>query len=301
MHPRATPLIHHATSPRPRSPRRAAAPWPKEPTISRCALPPPRDASIGRPRVNHARVHLVNDRLPHEASGCRHRRAHYMPCPGKSKSRHGRLALLPHSSCAAHTGTRSPSTSPQTTAVQAPLWSLQMALKQHRALPGSTDGPYEPTREHHHATSPPPRSPRRAATPLALEHTLQRCAPSPPRCASIGRPRVNHTRVHLVQDRLPHVAHDADAVTAAPTTCHIKASQTHGTACSPSFRTPAAPLEPACAVSTPVLVLLAPILPRVQSARPLGPHCGRPFYRALRHSARPAPASRGGRAAPPAY
>jgi len=33
-------------------------------------------------------------------------------------------------------------------------------------------------------------------------------------------------------------------------------------------------------------------------ARPLGPHCGRPFYRAIRHSARPAPASS---AAPPAY
>jgi len=82
-----------------------------------------------------------------------------------------------------------------------------MALKQHCALPRSTDEPSEPTREQHHATSPPPpRSPRRAATPLTLEHTLQRCAPSPPRDASIGRPRVNHTRVHLDHDRLSHEA-----------------------------------------------------------------------------------------------
>jgi len=44
-----------------------------------------------------------------------------MPCPVKSKSRHGRRALLPHSSCAAHIGTRSPSTSPQTTTAQEPL------------------------------------------------------------------------------------------------------------------------------------------------------------------------------------
>ena len=87
MHPRATPLIHHAALPRPRSPRRAATSSPKEPTIPRYAPPPPRDASIRRPRVNHTRVHLVHGRLPHEASGCRHRRAHSMPCPGKSKSR----------------------------------------------------------------------------------------------------------------------------------------------------------------------------------------------------------------------
>ena len=34
--------------------------------------------------------------------GCRNRRAHPMPCPGRSKSRHARLALLLHYSCAAH-------------------------------------------------------------------------------------------------------------------------------------------------------------------------------------------------------
>jgi len=153
--------------------------------------------------------------------------------------------------------TSSPSSEQQvevTTTVQTPLWSLQMALKQHRALPGSTDEPSEPTLEQHnatsppprspsfrtpaaphtvvapdgaqatprpsrvnewtvrahprahHATSPPPRSPRRAATPLTLERTLQRYAPPPPRDASIGRPRVNHTRVYLVHDCLPHEA-----------------------------------------------------------------------------------------------
>ena len=184
--------------------------------------------------------------------------------------------------------TSSPSSEQQvevTTTVQTPLWSLQMALKQHRALPGSTNEPSEPTPEQHHATSPPPRlpffrtpaathtsaravlprrpkrrqcrspcgrsrwrsnntapfqgqrmnrpsppesttvrahprahhatlspprSPRRAATPLALEHTLQRCAPPPPRDASIRRLRMNNTRVHLVHDRRPHEARDAD-------------------------------------------------------------------------------------------
>jgi len=82
----------------------------------------------------------------------------------------------------------------------------------------------------HHATSPPPRSPRRAATPLALEHTLQRCAPPPPRDASIGRPRVTHSRVHLAQDRRPHEARDAGTVTAAPTPCHVQAGRSQGTA-----------------------------------------------------------------------
>ena len=43
----------------------------------------------------------------------------------------------------------------------------------------------------HHATSPPQRPPRRAATPLALKHTLQQCAPPPPRGASIRRLRVS--------------------------------------------------------------------------------------------------------------
>ena len=98
----------------------------------------------------------------------------HVQATGKSKSRDGRLALLP------------------------------------------TDEPSEPTREQHHATSPPPRSPRRAATPLALEHTLKRCAPPPPRDAFIGRPRVYHTRVNLVHDRLPHEARYAHAVSAAP-------------------------------------------------------------------------------------
>jgi len=60
--------------------------------------------------------------------GCRHRCAHSIQSPGRSKSRHGRLALLPRSSCAAHSG-----------------------------------------------------------------------------C-----PRVNHSRVHLVHDRRPHEARDAD-------------------------------------------------------------------------------------------
>jgi len=69
----------------------------------------------------------------------------------------------------------------------------------------------------HHATSPPPRSPRRAATPLALEHTLQRCSPPPSRGASFGRPRLTHSRVYLVQDFRPHEDRDADAITAAPT------------------------------------------------------------------------------------
>jgi len=59
------------------------------------------------------------------------------------------------------------------------LWSLHMALKQHRALPRSTDEPSEPTREQHDATTPPPCSPRRTATPLALEHTLQNDVPRP--------------------------------------------------------------------------------------------------------------------------
>ena len=87
VHPRAAPLIHHATWPRLRSPRRAATSSPEEPTTPRRAPPPPQDASIRRPRVNHTRVHLVHDRLPHEASRCCHRRAHSMPCPGMSKSR----------------------------------------------------------------------------------------------------------------------------------------------------------------------------------------------------------------------
>jgi len=139
---------HHATSPPPRPQRRAATPLPLEHTLQRCTAPPP--------RVNHSREQLAREPrsgppAPRSTRcGCRHRRAHSMPCPGKSKSRHGRRALLPHSSCAAHIGTRSPSTSPQTTTALAPLWSLQMALKQQRALPGSTDEPFEPTREQHH-------------------------------------------------------------------------------------------------------------------------------------------------------
>jgi len=65
--------------------------------------------------------------------------------------------------------------------------------------------------------------------------------PPPPRDASFGRPRVNRLRMHLVKDRLPHEARNAeDTFTAAPTPYHVQASRSHGTAGSPSFRTPAA-------------------------------------------------------------
>ena len=177
-----------------------------------------------------------------------------MPCQGRSKSRHSRLALLPHSSCAVHSGRsiwRSNHTAP-----------FQGQRMNRPSPPASTTVRAHPRA--HHATSPPPRSPRRAATPLALEHAPQRCAQPPPRDASIGRPRVTHSRVNLVQDRRPHEVRDADAATAAPTPCHIQAGRSprstrrgcrhrrahsiqvqagrsHGTAGSPSFRTPAAP------------------------------------------------------------
>ena len=58
-------------------------------------------------REPHARAPRPGPLAPRSTRrGCRHRRAHSMPCPGRSKSRHGRLALFPHSSCAAHTCSR---------------------------------------------------------------------------------------------------------------------------------------------------------------------------------------------------
>ena len=126
----------------------------------------------------------------------------------------------------------------------------------------------------HHAMLSRPRSPGRAATSSRKEPTIPRCAPPPPRDASFGRPRVNHSRVHLVQDRLPYEARDADAVTAAPTPCHVQASRSHDTAGSPSVRTPAAPHTPARAV-----------LPRRPKRRP----CRRPCCRSRWRSSSTAP------------
>jgi len=88
-----------------------------------------------------------------------------------------------------------------------------MALKQHRALPGSTDELSEPT------TSLPPRSypnsrraPGRDAVAQKAHHPTMRPIPAS------GRFRMNRSRMRkpLVHDRLPYEARDADAVSAAP-------------------------------------------------------------------------------------
>ena len=119
-------------------------------------------------------------------------------------------------------------------------WSLQMALKSHRALTGSTDEPPSPPASTtvraqpraHRASSPSPRSSRRAVTPLAIEHNRPRstrcrfrhrrarsmpCTGRSPRSTRRG---CRHRRAHSIK---------------------AQAGRIHGTAGSPSFRTPAAP------------------------------------------------------------
>jgi len=99
----------------------------------RCALPLPRDASIGRPRVSHSRVHLVPTK-----------HATRMPSPLRSLHAMARQVEV----------TARPARPPSALQLRRTKWSLQMALKQHPRSPIPPLLTLTSRATHAHPTSP---------------------------------------------------------------------------------------------------------------------------------------------------
>ena len=131
---------------------------------------------------------------------------------------------------------------------------------------------------------PAPASGRFHRTP-ARDPLARAPRPGPPAPRSTRR-GCRHLRANSIQAG-PQEARDADAVTAAPTPCHVQASPSRGMAGVPSFRTPAAPHTSARAV-----------LPRRPRRQPRWHPCGRSRWRS--NSNVPFQGRRMSRSSPPA-